>query len=107
VLSYSAAHVAYFLLRSTSPVKILIDGVYLQLEPLDLSSLNPEQIREKMQAAKFYQLNEADKAYHPSGEGEENTSYFQRLTAKIIGIINNNALICMHILSLIFFMMLR
>jgi vacuolar protein sorting-associated protein 13A/C len=70
----------------SNPVKILIDGVNLILEPVDLSSLQPEAIRESMLANKFYKLNKADKAYQPN-ESEEASTYFQRLTAKILGMV--------------------
>lgn len=64
-------------------MRILIDGVYLQLEPFDLSSLDVDQIKQTMLETKFYKLNEADRAFQPN-ESEEAATYFQRLTAKII-----------------------
>lgn len=70
---------------SSSPVRILIDGVYLQVEPVDLASLSPETIKESILANKFHRLTEAEKLYQAAAESEEALSYFQRLSAKIIG----------------------
>ena len=60
-----------------------MDGIYLQLEPLDLSALTPEQIRAQALSSKLQRLEEADKNYLPDAS-EVNTSYLQRLTAKIV-----------------------
>jgi N-terminal region of Chorein or VPS13 len=68
----------------SNPVKICIDGVYIQLEPLDLSSLDTDQIRANMLATKYFKLDEADKAYQLN-DSEESATYFQKLTMKIIG----------------------
>lgn len=68
-----------------SPVRVLIDGVYILVEPVDLSSLSPETIRETILANKFHGLAEADKQHQTAADSEEAVSYFQRLSAKIIG----------------------
>ena len=66
-------------------MRILIDGVYLLVEPVDLSSLSHQAIRESILANKFHGLAEADKQSQTAADSEEALSYFQRLSAKIIG----------------------
>lgn len=68
----------------SSPVRVLVDGVFVGLEPLNLSELDPEQVRQTFLASKFLKLDEADKTLLPS-DSEESATYFQRLSAKIVG----------------------
>lgn len=79
----------------SQPVKIFIEGVYLLISPLDLSSLSPNEINEQIQQVKRMKLDEIEKmieqsfhATHDSSSSsatpQQSTSYFERLTTKIL-----------------------
>jgi hypothetical protein len=76
----------------SKPVKIEIDGVYLQAGPLDLSKLSPDQIRKsillnkraKLQEAEDFILINGDVTNKDPKESEKSSSYFRHLALKII-----------------------
>ena len=76
----------------SNPVRITIDGIYLQLSPLDLSVLNAEDLTARALSMKQYKLSEADKALESSMQVArqstenlaQNASYWQRLTTTIV-----------------------
>lgn len=85
----------------SSPVKILVDGVYLQFGPLDPSTLNAKERRKRLLERKREKLKFADKFFDVSASGTEvedesdgknpssngkskSMGYFQQYVAKII-----------------------
>lgn len=75
----------------TKPVKVTIDGVYLQAGPLDVSKLNPNDIKASVLLNKHNKLVEAENLLVSSdAEGKRvansksSSSYIQQLTMKII-----------------------
>ena len=75
----------------SKPVRVIIDGVYLQAGPLDVSSLSPEQLKTMAFDAKRVRLKAAEDAVMaasqtPEGiqERTQKASYVQQLTAKIV-----------------------
>lgn len=72
----------------TNPVRILADGVYLQVNQLNMADLNGEFMMKRAIEMKRFKLDEADKLVKGSLGGEEvsekDLSYFQRLTATIV-----------------------
>lgn len=75
----------------SKPVRVIIDGVYLQAGPLDVSSLSPEQLRKMAFDAKRQKLKAAEDAVMAAGQSPEDmqeknqkASYIQQLTAKIV-----------------------
>jgi Vacuolar sorting-associated protein 13, N-terminal/N-terminal region of Chorein or VPS13 len=75
----------------SKPVRVIIDGVYLQAGPLDVSSLSPEQLRKMASDAKRQKLKAAEDAVMAAGQSPEDmqeknqkASYIQQLTAKIV-----------------------
>lgn len=84
-----------------SPVKVVIDGVNLQVGPLDTNSMNKEEIKKRKMASKMEQLRVADQFINFTGDAmdtgkdkknKESTAslqttqatYTQQMTAKII-----------------------
>ena len=75
----------------SKPVRVIIDGVYLQAGPLNVSSLSPEQLKNMAFDAKRVRLEAAEDAVMaasqtPEGiqERTQKASYVQQLTAKIV-----------------------
>ena len=75
----------------SNPVRITIDGIYLQVGPLDLSVLDAEELTNRALEVKQYKLTEADKAMEASLKANkptenlvQNATYWQRLTSTII-----------------------
>lgn len=52
----------------SNPLKIIIDGIYLQVGPLDLSVLNAEELTVRALAMKTFKLQEIDKAIECAGK---------------------------------------
>ena len=77
----------------SSPVKIDISGVFLQVGPLDMASLDPAVVSSRAAANKRYKLVQVEKAMELSLQMSDSSdkssakdqNYFQRLTSKIIG----------------------
>ena len=79
----------------SNPVKITIDGIYLQVGPLELSLLNAEDLTIRALAVKQYKLDEVEKnierSFHKRGSSpQENLTYWQRLTTTILDNIEIN-----------------
>lgn len=75
----------------SKPVRVIIDGLYLQAGPLDVNSLSPEQLKKMAFDAKRQRLKAAEDAVmaasqSPEGiqEKTQKASYIQQLTAKIV-----------------------
>jgi vacuolar protein sorting-associated protein 13A/C len=76
----------------SNPLKIRIDGVFLQIGPLNLSKLDAEELTVRALAVKQLKLQEIDRIYErvaaeahaASGQDGKNSSYWQRLTTKIV-----------------------
>lgn len=77
----------------SNPVKVVLDGVYLQVGPLDAADFDSTELREQAFMMKRHRLDQAEKAVEVSAQmmGPEfgkdkgrNMSYIQRLTAKIV-----------------------
>ena len=75
----------------SNPVKIRIDGVLLQIGPLDLSILDAEDLTVRALAVKQFKLQEIDKVFERAAEARatagkdgQSSTYWQRLTAKIV-----------------------
>ena len=75
----------------SKPVKVIIDGLYLQAGPLNLSKLDVEEIKKSILANKRLKLQQAEDLIISKGststdnkETTESSSYIQRLTMKII-----------------------
>ena len=75
----------------SKPVRVIIDGLYLQAGPFDVSSLSSEQLRNMAFDAKRTRLKAAEDAVMaasqtPEGiqERTQKASYIQQLTAKIV-----------------------
>jgi len=71
----------------TNPVRILADGVYLQVNQLNVADMNGEFMMKRAIEMKRFKLDEADKLVKGSLGGEvseKDLSYFQRLTATIV-----------------------
>ena len=76
----------------SQPVKVLIDGVYLLVTAVDLSHLSPTEAFQRNVAARVATLVQSEKSMElamqmmslDSTKSGEDTSYFQRLTAKIV-----------------------
>lgn len=75
------------------PIKVNIDGVFIQIGPLDISSFKPDDVRRRLSANKQYKLSRNDKLIdlfvqaqtRAAGTSPSNsTSYLQRLMGKII-----------------------
>lgn len=61
-----------------SPVKVLIDGVNLQVGPLNIAVLDKEETRKRVLSAKMQKLRMVDKFIdYPSGDGIEDMEYGQ------------------------------
>jgi vacuolar protein sorting-associated protein 13A/C len=78
----------------SQPVKVDISGVYLHVGPLDMSSLSPAELSERVANNKRYKIQQAERALDlalqfsgadANDKNAGNQSYFQRLTAKIVG----------------------
>ena len=52
----------------SNPVKIIIDGIYLQVGPLDLAVLDAEELTVRALAMKTFKLQEIDKAIERAGK---------------------------------------
>jgi Vacuolar sorting-associated protein 13, N-terminal/N-terminal region of Chorein or VPS13 len=75
----------------SKPVRVIIDGLYLQAGPLDVNSLTPEQLKNMAFDVKRQRLKAAEDAVmaasqSPEGiqEKTQKASYIQQLTAKIV-----------------------
>lgn len=75
----------------SKPVRVIIDGLYLQAGPLDVSSLSSEQLRNMAFDARRARLKAAEEAVMAAGQTPEGiqertqkASYIQQLTAKIV-----------------------
>lgn len=75
----------------SKPVRVVIDGVYLQAGPLDLDQFGPDELRKILQDSKIKKLKESDAAIlatlHTSEdlhEKAQKSTYVQQLTAKIV-----------------------
>ena len=72
----------------SNPLKINIDGIYLQVGPLDLSQMEAEELTVRALEMKIFRLKEIDKAIERAAQSESNVeetlSYWQRLTATIV-----------------------
>lgn len=75
----------------SKPVRVIIDGLYLQAGPLDVGILTPEQLRNMAFDVKRARLKAAEDAVMaasvtPEGiqERTQKASYIQQLTAKIV-----------------------
>lgn len=75
----------------SKPVRVILDGLYLQACPLDVSSLTPDQLKKMAFDAKRQRLKAAEDAVitanqSPEGiqEKTQKASYIQQLTAKIV-----------------------
>jgi vacuolar protein sorting-associated protein 13A/C len=72
------------------PVKVFIDGIYLQASPINVHSVDREELKSKLFAAKRKKLCIADTQFMKSQKifvtekDKINTTYTQRLTAKIL-----------------------
>ena len=78
------------------PVKLVLDGVYLLINPLDISSLNISDVKSLLAANKLYKLQQSDKILDLFMQANENSklteeslkasnvSFIQRLTSRII-----------------------
>ena len=78
-----------------SPVKVLIDGVYLQVGPLNLDALDKKETKKRVMESKIQQLNLVDKFLdftnntNPDNPDDKNSStqsasFYQQWTAKIV-----------------------
>jgi vacuolar protein sorting-associated protein 13A/C len=77
----------------SKPVKVIIDGIYLQAGPLDVSSLSPEQLKKMACDALRQRFKSAEDAAMAKGQTQtlegiqektQKASYIQQLTAKIV-----------------------
>ena len=70
----------------TNPVRILADGIYLQLGQLDMASCNGKTLKERALSTKRHRLIAADKLLQQSNDNNSrhDMGYFQRLTATIV-----------------------
>eukprot|EP01041_Mallomonas_annulata_P004154 gene4154-8257_t len=75
----------------SSPVRIVIDGVYLLVGPLDLSTLSREDLKKHVASVKREILLNAERVVElasqtgtDSSEAEKNKTYLRRLTTKIV-----------------------
>ena len=75
----------------SKPVRVILDGLYLQAGPLDVSSLTPDQLKKMAFDVKRGRLKAAEDAVmtanqSPEGiqEKTQKASYIQQLTAKIV-----------------------
>lgn len=75
----------------TKPVRVNIDGIYLQAGPLDVSAISPEQLENMTFSARRARLKSAEDAVISASQSPETVhektqkaSYVQQLTAKII-----------------------
>ena len=78
-----------------SPVKVLIDGIYLQVGPLNLDALDKKETKKRVMESKMQQLNLVDKfldftsntTMDPQEEkssSNQSASFYQQWTAKIV-----------------------
>jgi vacuolar protein sorting-associated protein 13A/C len=75
----------------SKPVRVIIDGVYLQAGPLDLFHSSAEDIRKTLHASKLQRLKETDSSIMATlvtseglHEKARKATYVQQLTAKIV-----------------------
>ena len=71
----------------TNPVRILADGIYLQVNQLNMTDLSGEFMMKRAIERKRYKLEEADRVAGGSlgtEVSEKDMGYFQRLTATIV-----------------------
>eukprot|EP01041_Mallomonas_annulata_P001683 gene1683-3255_t len=78
----------------SNPVRVILDGVYLQVGPLDASSFDSLELQKQAFILKRHRLQQAEKAFEISAKMMENDdqkdrggrsmTYIQRLTANII-----------------------
>jgi vacuolar protein sorting-associated protein 13A/C len=73
----------------SQPVKIILEGVYLLITPVDLSSLHLQDLHERIKQFKSQKLDEIEKTIEQSFHANEpqavkNNSYFERLSTKIL-----------------------
>ena len=71
----------------SQPVKIDLSGVYLQVGPVVVSHLDPADVSARALENKRHKLEAFEKLALPDDDDKNGNSrtYFQRLTAKIIG----------------------
>lgn len=71
----------------SQPVKIDMSGIFLQVGPLVVKHLDPADVSARALENKRHKLDAAEKLALPEDDDKNgsNKSYFQRLTAKIIG----------------------
>lgn len=78
-----------------SPVKVLIDGVYLQVGPLNLDALDKKETKKRVMESKIQQLNLVDKFLDftnnavidtpdDKNSSTQSASFYQQWTAKIV-----------------------
>ena len=77
----------------SNPVKVVLDGVYLQVGPLDASTFNSSELRKQAFTMKRQKLMQAEKSvilaaqmmvHDDQREKVKNTTYIERLTTKVI-----------------------
>ena len=56
----------------SNPLKINIDGIYLQVGPLDLSQMEAEELTVRALEMKIFRLKEIDKAIERAAQSESN-----------------------------------
>ena len=73
----------------SQPVKIAMSGIFLQVGPVVVCNLEPGEVSSRALENKRHKLETADKLALPDDDDKNgsNSTYFQRLTAKIIGIV--------------------
>eukprot|EP01038_Epipyxis_sp_PR26KG_P008440 gene8440-11417_t len=75
----------------SKPVKVILDGIYLQASPIDLSTFNSEDIKKYILSAKLSKLKEIETKLIAAFQNPqalsakaESTSYFTKLATKIM-----------------------